>query len=42
MGGVRVPKPMRWGVVGAWATLAVFRPDAAAALLVAAVALVWT
>jgi hypothetical protein len=40
MGGVRVPKPMRWGVVGAWATLAVFRPDAAAALLVAAVALV--
>ncbi len=26
---MRVPKPLRWGVVGAWLTLAIFRPSAA-------------
>ena len=33
MSAMRMPKPARWAVVGAWATVAWFRPEAAAGFL---------
>ena len=35
MCSAQVPKPLRWGVVGAWLTLSVFRPAVGAAIFIA-------
>ena len=35
MCSAQVPKPLRWGVVGAWLTLSVFRPAVGASIFIA-------
>lgn len=42
MCNLRVPKPARWGVVGAWLMLMAFRPDAGAAICVLALSAIAT